>query len=88
MQDYTTRMQTGFKFYSQDLVIHLFSQPYTKIDFLGRHLGVTRLTATKYLDQLTAAGFLRKEKIGRNSYYVNIALFDLLSAAEREGEGE
>lgn len=82
MQDYKTRIRRDFKFYSQDLISHLFSHPYTKIEFLGTHLGVTRLTATKYLDQLTAAGFLKKEKLGRNNYYVNVALFDLLALAE------
>jgi Fic family protein len=84
MQDYTTRIRKGFKFYSQDLISHLFSHPYTKIDFMGTHLGVTRLTATKYLDKLTAAGFLKKEKLGRNCYYVNVALFELLTLSERE----
>lgn len=84
MQDYKTRIRKDFKFYSQDLINHLFSHPYTKIDFLGTHLKVSRLTATKYLDQLAAAGFLKKEKLGRNNYYVNVALFELLALSERE----
>jgi hypothetical protein len=45
---------------------------------------VSRLTATKYLDQLAAAGFLKKEKLGRNNFYVNVALFTLLTLSERE----
>ena len=84
MQDYKTRIRKNFKFYSQDLISHLFSHPYTKIDFLRTHLGVSRLTATKYLDQLAAAGFLKKEKLGRNCYYVNVALFELLALSEKE----
>ena len=65
---------------------HLFTQPYTTIALLEKHLGVTRLTATKYLDQLTATGLLRKEKLGRNNYYVNVALFDLLASFEKGEE--
>jgi Fic family protein len=76
------RIRGEFSFYSQDLINHLFTQPYTTIALLEKHLGVTRLTATKYLDQLTAAGLLRKEKLGRNNYYVNVALFDLLARSE------
>jgi Fic family protein len=77
-----TRIRGEFSFYSQDLINHLFTQPYTTIALLEKHLSVTRLTATKYLDQLTAAGLLRKEKLGRNNYYVNVALFDLLARSE------
>jgi Fic family protein len=52
----------------------LFSHPYTKIEFVERDLGISRLTATKYLDALAEAGFLKKQKIGRNNYYINLAL--------------
>jgi Fic family protein len=61
------------------LINHLFYHPYTKIDFLERDLNVSRLTATKYLDTLAKAGFLKKEKIGRSNYYVNVALFRILT---------
>jgi Fic family protein len=80
--DYRRRIRGEFKFYSQDLVESLFVHPYTKIDFLERELGVSRLTATKYLDQLAAGGFLTKRKIGRSSYYINGALFHILAGDE------
>jgi Fic family protein len=66
------------KIYRQELLNNLFHHPYTKIDFLMRDLAITRLTATKYLDQLVDIGLLHKAKIGRSNYYINhplIALF-------------
>lgn len=68
------------KLYSQDLVNNLFRHPYTKIEFIERDLGVSRLTATKYLNVLTAAGYLRKEKMGRTNFYINDPLFRLLAS--------
>ncbi|WP_444894769.1 Fic family protein [Microbulbifer sp. TRSA001] len=62
---------------TQDLLNNLFRHPYTKIEFVVNDLGVTRLTATKYLDQLVESGFLQKQKIGRVNYYINTPLCDL-----------
>ena len=42
-------------------------------------LKVTRLTAAKYLDVLAEDGFLRKEKIGRSNYFINTALYSILT---------
>ncbi|MHB9026001.1 MAG: Fic family protein [Armatimonadota bacterium] len=79
MMDFKHRIRSNYKFYSQDLLNNLFFHPYTKIDFLVKDLGVSRPTATKYLDTLAEAGFLRKEKLGKTNYYINLALFDLLA---------
>ena len=76
--DYKHRIRSGYRFYSQDLINNLFTHPYTKIEFVQRDLSVSRLTAAKYLDALTAAGFLRKQKIGRANYYINLALNTVL----------
>ncbi len=52
MMDYKHRIRNDFpKLYSQDLLNNLFYHPYTKIDFLVDDLGVTRQTASKYLDE-------------------------------------
>ena len=76
--DYKQRIKKDFpKLYSQDLVNNLFNHPYTKIEFIERDLGVSRLTATKYLDSLSET-FLTKHKVGRNNYYVNRGLFAIL----------
>lgn len=80
MQDYKHRIRREYKFYSQDLLNNLFRYPYTKIEFIGSELGVSRPTATKYLEQLTAGGFLEKKKIGRTNFYVNMPLFTLLTS--------
>lgn len=78
LQDYKHRIRAGHKFYSQDLINNLFMHPYTKIDFIERDLQVSRMTATKYLEALVEAGFLRKQKIGRSNYYMNLALNQIL----------
>ena len=75
------------KIYSQDLINNLFTHPYTKIEFIERDLSVSRITATKYLDALTAGGFLHKQKIGRSNYYINLAL-DAILTGEAMQEGE
>ncbi|KQN92736.1 hypothetical protein ASE95_08710 [Sphingomonas sp. Leaf231] len=79
MADYKQRIRADHpKGYSQDLLNELFRHPYTRIKYVEQELGVSRPTATKYLDTLAAAGFLDKQRIGRNNYYMNqrlVALF-------------
>ena len=72
-------LRTRYKFYSQELLNNLFEHPYTKIEFLIRDLGVSRITAANYLNQLATDGVLRKERLGTGNYYVNERLFELLS---------
>lgn len=67
------------RIYSQDLINNLFRHPYTKIEFIERDLGVSRPTASRYLEQLTEKGFVQKMKLGRTNFYVNEPLFKLLS---------
>ena len=76
--DYKHRIRSGFKFYSQDLINNLFTHPYTKIEFVQRDLGVSRVTASKYLDALADGGFVRKHRQGRGNYYINLALSAVL----------
>ena len=78
LQDYKHRIRADYKFYSQDLINNLFTHPYTKIEFVQRDLQISRITATKYLDALTEGGFLKKQKMGRGNYYINIALNSIL----------
>lgn len=69
------------KVYSQDLVNNLFRHPYTRIEYVMHDLQVSRPTATSYLEKLVAEEALPVTKFieGRNSYYVNSGLFDLLA---------
>lgn len=79
LMDYKQRIRAGHpKFYSQDLINNLFMHPYTKIELVERDLGVSRLTATRYLEALTAAGFLRKQRIGKRNYFINPVLTEIL----------
>jgi Fic family protein len=42
-------------------------------------LSVSRSTAIRYLEELVKNDFLEKQKWGRESFYVNKLLFELLS---------
>ena len=72
------------KIYSQELLNNLFRYPYTKIEFVERDLGVSRITAAKHLDTLNAKGLVEKKKIGRTNFYINRPLFELLTQIELE----
>jgi len=87
MMDYKHHIRAECKFYSQDLILHLFAHPYTKIEFIQNDLQVSRLTATKYLDTLAAGGFLQKHKVGRSYYYVNVVLKAILEGVHFAEEG-
>lgn len=76
-----------YRFYSQDLINNLFRHPYTKIEFLQNDLKVSRLTATRYLNELVEGGILAREKVGRTNYYINLPLFRLLTAMEDADPG-
>ncbi|MCC7091518.1 MAG: Fic family protein [Nitrosomonas sp.] len=80
MQTFKQKMRSELpKIYSQDLLNNIFRHPYTRIDFVMIELNVSRITATRYLDELTGIGLLDKRKIGRVNYYINVILYDLLS---------
>ena len=67
------------KIYSQELLNNLFRYPYTKIEFIEKDLGVSRITAAKHLDTLASNDFVEKKKIGRTNFYINQPLFKLLT---------
>ena len=74
------------KIYSQDLLNNLFRHLYTTIESLQRDLGISRLTAAKYLNLLVERGFLEKNKYGRYNYYVNRRLFNIFLETPKERE--
>lgn len=67
------------KIYSDELLDSLFYEVYTRINYIEEKCGVTRQTAATYLNQLTQAGLLEYEKVGRESIYKNTRLIELLS---------
>ena len=75
MKIYKHKIRSQYKFYSQDLLNNLFKHPYTKIEYLQNDLNIHRQTAASYLDQMVKDGLLKKEKIGKNNYYINEPLF-------------
>ncbi len=48
-------------------------------------MSVKRLTAAKYLEKIVSLGLLEKAKIGRQNYYINNKLVDLLVNHEKIG---
>ncbi|HEY5591503.1 MAG TPA: Fic family protein [Paludibacter sp.] len=66
------------KIYSQDLLNNLFRHPYTRIEFVMKELSISRPTASSYLKQLEKRGLVVKVKLGRENFYLNERLFDLL----------
>ena len=80
MIEYKHRIRDNHpSFYSQDLINVLFSYPYSRIGILKEKLGVSYLTARKYLDILTSDNLLAKIRIGRDSYYVNVSMMETLT---------
>ena len=81
MQQYKQTIRTGLpKMYSQDLLNNLFKYPYTKIEYMERDLDISRSTAIRYLKELEKIKLLKKQKIGRDNFYINQPLFNLLTA--------
>ncbi len=85
MQQHKNKMRSELpRIYSQDLINIIFSHPYTKIEFLKREMDVkSRITATRYLDELTRIGLMNKIRLGRENYYVNTDLYKILSNTHR-----
>lgn len=65
--------------FSKDLIELIFEQPYCKIRFVEEAGIAKRLTATRYLRDLEAKGFVRCVKRGTELIFVNHALWRLLT---------
>jgi len=74
--EYKNILRNNYKFYSRDLLNNLFEHPYTKIEFIERDLGVSRITAAKYLNELAKNKLLKKQincgmRLSRRPFLVN-----------------
>ncbi len=65
--------------YRPELLQLLFTQPYIKIETLVKSGMAHRQTAATYLKKLTEANIVEPQKKGRNTYYVNKPLMNILS---------
>lgn len=57
----------------------LFKWPYCKIGIVENELKCSRITATKYLNEIAELGLIERLRIGREYYYINRPLMELLS---------
>ncbi len=81
MQHYKQTIRTQLpKLYTQDLLNNLFKYPYTKIEYFEKDFGISRSTAIRYLTALVKHKLLVKRKIGRDNFYINTPLFELLAS--------
>lgn len=64
--------------YNKELIEVLFEHPYCKTEIIVDRLGVSRLTAAKYLKQLETIGVLTSKKIWKETLYINTRLFEML----------
>lgn len=67
------------KLYSRELVNIIFSEFYIRIENVQNGLGVTRKTASNYLNNLVDIGVLSVEIFGRDKIFTNYRLIDLIA---------
>jgi Fic family protein len=65
-----------------DLLAVLFEQPYCRIANVVQRCGVSRPTATNWLNALVAAGALIDVRAGRERIFINARFFELLMRPE------
>lgn len=65
--------------YSKELVDLLYSFPYIKTSILNEHGIAKRQTAAEYLKKIENAGLLNSVKMGKEVYYINHGLMEVLS---------
>lgn len=71
--------QSKLKWYSLELNLALFSQPYIKQELVGRVTNTSsRTTLTKYMDSLVDLGILSRKKDGKEVFYLNNDLLRIL----------
>ena len=78
LRNKTTLRTEQPKLYSQELINSLFRHPYTTIQYMQRDLGVSRITATRYLNILVELGLLDRMKVSKPIFFLNAPLFKLL----------
>lgn len=75
----TARKALPARVYSRELIELIFRQPYTKGQFIVDAGIAKRQTAAEYLKELEKTGILRAYRVGKETLYLNVKLYDLLS---------
>lgn len=70
--------QSGEKALNKELLEILFEHPYCKIEHLVQRMGISRITASKYLRAMEEIGILQSRKVWKETIYINAGLFELL----------
>jgi Fic family protein len=71
-----------------DLIAVLFERPYCRIANVRSRCGVSRPTATNWLNALVKAGVLMNVRSGRDRFFVNRKFLELLIRPESAPDGE
>jgi Fic family protein len=75
----TAKEKLPARVYSKELIETIFRQPYTKGQFLVDTGIAKRQTAAQYLREMESIGILKSQKMGKETLYLNVALYELLS---------
>lgn len=75
----TAKEKLPTRVYSKELIETIFRQPYTKGQFLVDAGIAKRQTAAQYLRELEKIGILKAQKMGKETLYLNVALYELLA---------
>jgi Fic family protein len=71
------------RIYTKDLVEAVFTLPYCKAQFLiDARITAQRKTASRYLQELARIGVLRELRSGREKYFINDRLIDMMMGVE------
>lgn len=76
----TTKKKLPARVYSKELIETIFRQPYTKGKNLVDADIAKRQTAADYLRELEKIGILKAKKIGKETLFLNVALYKLLES--------
>lgn len=68
------------KIYNKELLELLYEHPYSKVEYVVKRLGVSRITATKYLQSLVDMDILEIKQVWKENLYINKELFQLFKA--------
>jgi Fic family protein len=66
------------RIYSKELIELLFTQPYSKVEFVVNAEIAKRQTAAEYLKAIENTGLLKSKKVGKEVLYLNQPLYELL----------